>query len=86
MHCSENPLQTTQPVIYNRLKYIPGKHWNKSMAQGYTPFVGPCFQNKIKDRGKGENIKGTKAANKQTEENRKVLTLFLLPYIRYNKN
>lgn len=47
------------------------------MAQGYTPFVGPCFQNKIK--GKGENIKGTKAANKQTEENRKVLTLSLLP-------
>lgn len=63
VHCSENPLQTTQHVIHNRLKYIPGKHSNKSMAQAYTPFVGPCFQHKIK--GKGREYKGNKSS-KQT--------------------
>lgn len=35
--CSEHPLQAKQCMISNRVKYIPGKQWNKSMDQGLYP-------------------------------------------------
>ena len=34
---SEHLLQPTQCVISNRVKYIPGKEWNRSMNQGLYP-------------------------------------------------
>lgn len=79
MHCSENPLQTGNMGFITGSSTFQGNTETNLWIRGYTPFIGPRFQNKIKDRGKGE----TEAENEQTEESRKVLTSSLSPYIRY---